>query len=152
MSEQQNATETYILFELAGTTYALPSKKVQVLEMIEQITPVPEAPSFVEGVVFSRGQVIPAIDLRSRFGFEKIPYTPRSRLIVIQEQERVVGLIVDTAREFLAIPKDKIQPPPETISGLSGQYLEGIATFDERIIIILNVAELLNTKNPATVN
>ncbi len=146
MSDNQNAADTYILFELAGTTYGLPSKVVQLLEMVDRITPVPEAPYFVEGVVFSRGQVIPAIDLRSRFGFEKIPYTARSRLIVIHVRERVVGLIADTAREFLAIPREKIQPPPETLSGLSGQYLEGIATVGERMVLILNVADLLNVK------
>lgn len=147
MSDDVNATDTYILFELAGTTYGLPSKVVQLLEMVERITPVPEAAYFVEGVVFSRGQVIPAIDLRTRFGFEKIAYTARSRLIVVRSEERTVGLIADTAREFLSIPREKIQPPPDTISGLSGHYLEGIATLGNRLVLILNVAELLNAKH-----
>lgn len=146
MLDERDATDTYILFELAGTTYGLHSTVVQLLEMVERITPVPNAPYFVEGVIFSRGQVLPAIDLRARFGFEKIPYTARSRLIVIRVKERMVGLIADTAREFLSIPKEKIQPPPDTLSGLSGQYLEGIATIGERIVLILNVAELLNVK------
>lgn len=143
MSEQQTITQPYILFELADTTYGIPSQVVQQMEMIEQITPVPNALSFVEGVVFLRGQVIPAINLRVRFGLEKKAYNLRTRLIVIQTSYRTVGLIVDTAREFLRIPQDAIQPPPEGISGLSGRYLSGIATLSKRAILLLNVEELL---------
>jgi chemotaxis signal transduction protein len=143
MLENKTHFEPYILFELAETLYGIPSQLVQQMEMIEQITPVPNAPSFVEGVVFSRGQVIPAINLRVRFGFEKVPYDLRTRLIVIQSDNRTLGLIVDTAREFLLIPKAAIQPPPEEISGLSGKYLAGIATLDKRIVLILDVHELL---------
>ena len=69
MTPTNGQTESYILFELAGTTYALKSQDVKHMELVEQITPVPNAPPFVEGVVFSRGQVIPAINLRVRFGF-----------------------------------------------------------------------------------
>jgi chemotaxis signal transduction protein len=143
MLEQNNHSKPFILFELANTIYGIPSQLVQQMEMIEQITPVPNSPPFVEGVVFSRGQVIPAINLRVRFGFEKIDYNLRTRLIVIQNNKRTVGLIVDTAREFLLIPDEVIQPPPEEIAGLSGRYLAGIATLEQRIILILNVQELL---------
>ena len=143
MSELQTATETYILFELAETTYGIRSQWVQQMEMIEKITPVPNALSFVEGVVFSRGQVIPAINLRVRFNLEKKAYDLRTRLIVIHTSYRTVGLIVDTAREFLAIPQASIQPPPESISGLSSRYLSGIATLGKRVILLLNVDELL---------
>src|SRR4051812_45636457 len=83
----------YVLFELAGTAYALSSDVVQRLEMVEQVTPVPNALSFVDGVVFSRGKVIPAVNLRRRFGFEKVPYDLKTRLIVVAHNERTVGLI-----------------------------------------------------------
>ena len=144
MSELQTATESYILFELAETTYGIRSQWVQQMEMIEQITPVPNALSFVEGVVFSRGQVIPAINLRVRFNLEKKAYDLRTRLIVVHTSYRTVGLIVDTAREFLEIPQASIQPPPEVISGLSSRYLSGIATLGKRVILLLNVDDLLN--------
>jgi purine-binding chemotaxis protein CheW len=150
MLENKTHSEPYILFELAETLYGIRSQLVQQMEMIEQITPVPNAPSFVEGVVFSRGQVIPAINLRVRFGFEKVPYDLRTRLIVIQSDNRTLGLIVDTAREFLLIPEASIQPPPEEISGLSGKYLAGIATLDKRIVLILDVHELLAIHETAT--
>ncbi|MCW6037977.1 chemotaxis protein CheW [Spirulina subsalsa FACHB-351] len=142
MSNSSSPNEAFIIFELADTLYAISSQAVQQMEMVDRITPVPNAPHFVEGVVFSRGQVIPVINLRVRFGFEKIPYNLRTRLIVTQSQNRTIGLIVDTAREFIVIPENAIQPPNEEISGLSGHYLAGIATLGERIILILKVEEV----------
>ncbi|MGC9525696.1 MAG: chemotaxis protein CheW [Limnospira sp.] len=143
MVNSSDPPQSFILFELDHTTYGIPSERVRQMEMVEQITPVPNAPPFVEGVVFSRGQVIPAIDLRVRFGFEKIPYSLRTRLIVIHSEHRTVGLIVDTAREFVNIPEGTIQPPPEGISSVSGKYLSAIATLGKRVILILNIDELL---------
>lgn len=143
MIDTHNSDNAFIVFELAHTMYGISSQYVQQMEMIEHITPVPNAPPFVEGVVFSRGQVIPAINLRLRFGFEKIPYDLRTRLIVIQCQNRTVGLIVDTAREFLKIPENFLQEPPEEMVSLSGKYLAKIANFNDRIILIINIEKLL---------
>jgi purine-binding chemotaxis protein CheW len=138
-------TETYILFGVAGTTYAVRSQQVLHMEMIEHVTPVPNAPHFVEGVVFSRGQVVPVINLRARFGFERAPITLRTRLLVTQSDTRRVGLLVDEAREFIPIAEAAIQPPNQAITGLSGQYLEGIATLGERIVLILNIREVVES-------
>jgi purine-binding chemotaxis protein CheW len=137
-------SEPYILFELAGTPYAVLSSVVQRMEMIEQVTPVPNAPAFVDGVVFSRGRVVPAVNLRRRFGFDRVPYDLKTRLIVVTHADRAVGLIVDSAREFVTIPAEAIQPPPDGLAGTSGNYLSGIATVADRVILILNVSEVLN--------
>ncbi|HEX7317535.1 MAG TPA: chemotaxis protein CheW [Pyrinomonadaceae bacterium] len=144
MSNPTNDTEPFILFELAGTTYGVRSRFVQQMEMIEHITPVPNAPPAVEGVVLARGQVIPALSLRTRFGFEKIPYDLRARLMVVSSGARTIGLIVDTAREFVRIPAGTIEPPPEAITGLSGKYLEGIATINGRMILVLDLEEVID--------
>jgi purine-binding chemotaxis protein CheW len=137
-------TDNFILFSLAGTTYALRTQEVAHVEMIEQVTGVPNAAHFVDGVVFSRGQVLPALNLRARFGFEKTPYDVRTRLLVVQSEGRSVGLIVDAAREFLAIGESAIQPPNAALTGLSGRYVEGIANLDGRLILVLNLREVLN--------
>jgi purine-binding chemotaxis protein CheW len=138
----------YILFMVAGTTYALPSQDVAHIEMVEQITRVPNAAPFVDGVVFSRGQVVPAINMRARFGFERAPADLRTRLVVVQGAGRSVGLIVDSAREFLMIPAHTIHPPGDALSETSARYLEGIATIGERLIVVLNLEKLLNTTDP----
>ena len=136
--------EPFILFELAGTMYGVRSRFVQQVEMIEDVASVPNAHAAVEGVVLVRGQVIPALNLRTRFGFDTIERDLRSRLVVINTGTRVVGLVVDTAREFLKIPTDSIEPPPEALTGLSGHYLEGIATIGGRMILILNLEAVLD--------
>jgi purine-binding chemotaxis protein CheW len=143
MTNEQQAN-SYIVFQLAGTSYAIPSADVHQMEIVEQITPVPNAPEFVEGVVFSRGQVIPAINLRVRFGFAKCQHDIRTRLIVTSVQDRTIGIIVDAAREFVVIPNDSIQPPHEAINGVSGKCLNGVTTLDGRIVLILNLNQLLD--------
>ncbi|HKQ37533.1 MAG TPA: chemotaxis protein CheW [Verrucomicrobiae bacterium] len=145
MTQPNAQADSYILFELAGTTYALKSQEVKHMELIEQLTPVPNAAAFVEGVVFSRGQVIPAINLRVRFGFPRQAHTARSRLIVVDAGQRSVGLIVDSAREFRNLPAESIQPPNESIAGLSGKYLRGIAIVGERLILLLDIKEVLTS-------
>ena len=147
----QNDAEPFILFELAGTTYGVRSRFVQQVEMVEHVTPVPNASGAVEGVVFARGQVVPALNLRVRFGFEKAAFDLRSRLIVVNTGGRIVGMIVDSAREFLRIPASAIEAPPEAITGLSGKYLEGIATLDRRLILILNLDEVIDIGNSQAV-
>lgn len=137
------AAEPYILFELAGTAYAVPSAAVQRLEMVEQVTPVPNAPPFVDGVAFCRGRVVPAVNLRARFGFPRIEYGPKARLVVVAHADRAVGLIVDSAREFVSIAADAVQPPPDGLAGTSGDYLSGVATVGGRVVLLLNVAEVI---------
>lgn len=143
MRPQAAAADTYIVFEVAGTTYAVHSQAVHQIEMIEHITPLPNAPPFVDGVVFTRGQVIPAINLRARFGFERIAHTNRRRLIVVSMGDRMVALIVDSAREFMTIAEGAIQPRSESLAGLSGDYLKGTVTTGNRIILVVNLEEVI---------
>src|SRR5687768_4845329 len=110
---ERQGSESFILCEIAGTFYGVRSRHVRQLEMVEHVTPVPNAPPAVEGVVFSRGQVIPALNLRARFGFERVPYDLRARLVVVDVEGRPIGLIVDAAREFVSIDAASIEPPPE---------------------------------------
>jgi len=141
-------SETFILFTIAGTTYALRTREVAHVEMIDTITPVPNAAEFVDGVVFSRGSVVPAMNLRVRFGFERAPYDLRTRLLVVQSGGRSVGLIVDAAREFLSLETESIQPPGAGLTGLSGRYLDGVVNIGDRLILVLNLGEVLTFDNP----
>ena len=136
--------EPFILFDVAGTTYAVRSSAVQQVQMVEQITPLPNSAPVVEGVVYARGQVIPALNLRVRFGFDKTAFNLRSRLVVVNVKGRVVGLLVDTAREFIKIATTAIEAPPEGITRLSTQYLEGIVNVKERLILVLKLAEVID--------
>jgi len=141
-------TGSYILFSVAGTTYALPTADVRHMEMIEDVTRVPNAPSFVDGVVFSRGQVVPVVNLRARFGFERAPVDLRTRLIVVQREARLIGLLVDAAREFVNIAPGSVQPPHEALAGMSGRYVDGVASIGDRLILMLNLRHILSFSDP----
>jgi purine-binding chemotaxis protein CheW len=136
--------EPFILFDLAGATYGVRSAEVQQLEMIGAITPVPNAPGFVDGVVSVRGQVIPVVNLRARFGFERIAWDLRARLLVMRREGRTVGFAVDSAREFATLPAGSIHPPPEGITGLNGHYLEGVAQLGGRLVLVLDMKDLFS--------
>jgi purine-binding chemotaxis protein CheW len=138
-----NAAETYILFELAGSAYGVRSKEVLHIDLLEHITPVPNTSAAVDGVVFSRGQVIPALNLRARFGFPRVPHTPRTRLLFLKHGQRTVALIVDSAREFRSIPADAIRPIEETLTGVNGNYVRGVATVGDRLVLLIEVGAVL---------
>ena len=140
-------SDSYILFTLAGTTYALRSEYVRHMEMVDHVTRVPNAPAYVDGVVSSRGQVVPVINLRARFGFDRVEADARTRLIIVELESRVVALLADSAREFVTIRPDSIQPPGAALAGLSGEYLEGIATIGDRLVLILNVKHVVDVAN-----
>jgi len=142
MSDQAKQ-EKFVLFELVNTTYGVRSSFVRRLEMIESVTAVPNATPELEGIVLSQGKIIPAVNLRVRFGFPKIAFDLRSRLIVVESEGRTVGLIVDSAREFRTIHDNEIKPAPDAITNLNGDYLEGVAALDGSMVIILKLDEIL---------
>jgi len=137
-------TESYVLFELAGGLYAIRSSSVQHIEMLEHVTMVPNAHRAIDGVVFSRGQVIPALNLRVRFGFPRQETTTRTRIIFAQLQQRTVGLIVDSAREFKTIPPSSIRPIEQALTGIAGNYLLGLTTINTRLVLLLDLEAVLN--------
>ena len=146
MSDKRN--EQHILFTVAGTTYALPSHQVAHIDLVEQVTKVPNAAPFVDGVVFSRGQIVPAINMRARFGFERTAFDLRTRFLVATSADRSVGLLVDSCREFLNIDSSAIHPPADALGGGQANYITGIATVDGRMIVILNLERLLAAGEP----
>lgn len=142
--------DTYIIFELDSAAYAVRSSDVQHVEMLEHVTRVPNTAPAVDGVVFSRGQVFPAINLRARFGLPRQPYTSKTRLIFLKVKDRVVALIVDSAREFERIDAAAIRPIQETLVGIDGNHVEGVATVRGRSVLILNVGVVLTLEEITT--
>jgi purine-binding chemotaxis protein CheW len=138
--------EPFIIFSVGRTFYAVRSEQVQQIEVVENVTPVPNTPDYVDGIVYLRGKVVPVINLRTRFGLERQPFDIYSRLVVIELEQRVVGLAVDSAREFIHLDSSEIIPPPESLSGPGVEYLEGVHTQDDRLILIVNLHRLLEKR------
>jgi len=139
-----NTIESYVLFELGGSLYGIPSANVLHIDMFEHVTLVPNAKPAIDGVVFSRGQVIPALNLRVRFGFPREANTLRTRIIFATVHDRTVGLIVDTAREFRSLPRDSIRPIEETLTGINGRYLKAVTKVGDRLVLMLDLEAVLN--------
>lgn len=139
--------EEYILFMIAGSTYAVLASQVQWVDIPEHITPVPNAPSFVEGIVLARGQVIPVISVRRRFHLEPVPIDIRSRLMVMTLDGRRAGLLVDSAREFVRLDPEMVHPLPQDLTGPGREYLQGVMSLGKdgtRLVLMINLYKLLN--------
>jgi purine-binding chemotaxis protein CheW len=135
--------DSYVLSELAGATYAIRSDDIEHLEMVGHVTPVPNAPPFVDGVTSVRGRGVPVIHLRAQFGFTRQAADLRARLVVVRSSGRSVGLLVDTAREFANIAESSVQPPPDGLADMSTRYLRGMAHLGERLVLVLDIQELI---------
>lgn len=143
--------DAYILFEVGGATYAVQAGQVQQVEMLELLTRVPKAPEFVEGVTAIRGQVVPVVSMRRRFQLEEAEKTLRTRLIVIRLGERRIGMLVDSAREFVRFTSEQILPPPEGLSGPGMDYLEGAVYLPGRLVLVINLQRLFDPTEKAAV-
>jgi purine-binding chemotaxis protein CheW len=144
--------EPFIIFQVAGASYAIRSSHVQQLEMIDNLTHVPNAPAFLDGVVYVRGEVIPVVNLRARFGFSRVDYDLKARLIVVRLGKRVVGLAVDSSREFVQLDAEDLLPPPEGLEGPNLDYLEGVIKHQDRLILVVDLSELLALEEKETLN
>lgn len=116
-----------------------------VMEIIRlvQITHVPNAPEFINGVINLRGKVLPVIGLRKRFGKPEIPLDNNSRIIVIDLHSNMVGFLVDAVSEVLRIPLNTIEPAPAVVAGIGSEYIQGVGKLDDRLLILLDLEALL---------
>jgi|SRR5690606_16501556 Chemotaxis signal transduction protein len=133
-----------VVFKLAGEYYAVDIHQVREIIRVPEITRVPRTPDFVEGVINLRGSVIPIIDLRKRFGLEAAQASDEQRIVVVEMEDKTVGVIVDAVTEVLRVDRDRIEPPSPYILSLDTQYITGIARLDDRLVIMLDVARVLS--------
>jgi purine-binding chemotaxis protein CheW len=133
-----------IVFALANEEYGIEVEKVKTIERMMPMTRVPKTYEFVKGVINLRGVVVPVIDLRGRFGLPESAYTDNSRIVIISVNEMEVGMIVDSANDVIDVDSDQIQDPPEIVGGIRAKYLRGVAKVGERLLVLLNLKEVLS--------
>jgi len=139
--------EQMVVFSLASEQYGIRITQVQEINRLSKITKVPRAPRYVEGVVNLRGEVIPVIDLRKRFELESKEYNQFTRIIVSDIHNKKVGMIVDAVLEVLRVGKNRIENPPDICEAQGAdRFLEGIANLQERMIMMINLENLLQDK------
>ncbi|MDD2421435.1 MAG: chemotaxis protein CheW [Heliobacteriaceae bacterium] len=133
-----------VAFFLGGEEYAVDIHYVREINRLLNITRVPRAPYYIEGVINLRGNVVPVIDLRKRFNLAATEMTDRTRIVVIQTGEIMVGLIVDGVSEVMRLSATSIEPPPALISSVHQEFLYGVGKLEERLLILLNLERVID--------
>lgn len=147
--QSEDGTDQYLTFMLAGEEYGVEILKVQEIKGWSSVTPMPNMPEFILGVINLRGTVVPIIDLRKRFCMESIPYNQTTVVIVVKVadetgSERTMGVVVDAVSEVHNVAKTDLKPAPEFGGTLGTDSIRGLVTRDERMLIILDIDHLMN--------
>jgi purine-binding chemotaxis protein CheW len=133
----------FLIFHLGAEDYGIEIRYVIDIVGMQRITDVPDMPDFVRGVINLRGQVIPVLDVRTRFHMDTREYDDRTCIIVVKINETSIGLIVDTVSEVQDIKEDQISPPPKISSVTSSRYILGMGKVGEEVKILLDISTLL---------
>lgn len=128
-------------------TYGVPISLVREIVRVPEITAVPNAQKYVEGVINLRGKIISVIDLRKRFGQADIEPNKKNRIVVVELENRTVGLIVNAASEVLKIPPSDIEPPSTVFLNGENDYVTGVGKLKNRLVILLDLNKVLNSSD-----
>lgn len=144
----QSDADQYLTFMLGNEEYGVEILRVQGIQGWDSATPIPNAPDYVLGVTNLRGSVVPIIDLRRRFDLVNRDFTPTTVVIVVRVespiQDRTVGMVVDGVSEVYSVAADDIQPAPEFGGDIDTEFIKGLSTVDDRMLILLEIDKLLN--------
>ena len=130
-------------FRVGRETFGVPIALVHEIVRVPEITAVPEAPGYVEGVINLRGKIISVLDLRKRFGEKQITANKKNRILVVEVEGKMVGLIVDAASEVLKLPDTEIDVPPHIYSQGELNYVNGVGKLNGRLIIMIDLTKVL---------
>lgn len=141
---------SFVSFKISSELYGINIMDVREVIQLCEITPIPNAPDFVDGVINLRGEIIPILNLSKRFHFKEKTYTEEEELLrsvlVIKVNDLVIGIIIDQINKVVSIYEDQIQPPPQMISGIGTEFVQGVVRMEEKdsLLIILNEKKLFN--------
>jgi purine-binding chemotaxis protein CheW len=130
-------------FRVGTETFGVPITCVHEIVRVPAITSVPDSPEFVEGVINLRGKIVSVVDLRKRFGETQIDPHKKNRVIVVESEGKLVGLIVDSASEVMRIPNSDIEPPPSVLQSSESSYVTGVGKLQNRLIILVDLQRVL---------
>jgi purine-binding chemotaxis protein CheW len=142
----------FVVFDLGSEDYGVPISSVESIIKVQQITKVPHAPSFVEGVTNIRGKVLPVIDLRKRFDIEAKETDKNSRIIITRYGQTEIGLTVDGVSEVLTVPDEAIEAAPRITTTADSVFITGIAKIGGRLVILLDLKLILSEHEQASLS
>lgn len=146
---EEAETDQYLTFIMDEEEYGVDILSVQEIRGWESVTPIPNSPDHVKGVINLRGTIVPIIDLRLRFGFEKVVYGPLTVVIVLKvankKVDRIMGVVVDAVSDVYDLVRSEMREPPDLGDHINTSYIYGLVNVSERLLILLNIDELLGS-------
>ncbi|MFT2091370.1 chemotaxis protein CheW [Paraglaciecola sp. 2405UD69-4] len=154
MSDERSASNTvaasgdevlqWVTYKLAEETYGINVMQVQEVLRYTEIAPVPGAPDYVLGIINLRGNVVTVIDTRSRFGLPPSDMTDNTRIVIIESDEQVVGILVDSVAEVVYLRSSEIDSAPNVGTEESAKFIQGVSNRDGQLLILVDLDKLLN--------
>ncbi len=136
----------YLTFVLGNEEYGLEILKVQEIRGFDAVTQIANTPSFIKGVVNLRGKIVPIVDLRIKFNLGKVEYNEFTVVIILNLRGRVVGIVVDGVSDVMDLKESHIREVPDLVSNIDTQYILGLASVDERMLILVDIERLMNSQ------
>jgi len=133
-------------FSLNDDLYAADIMRIKEIIRPQKLTPLPQAPAFIDGIINLRGAVIPVVDLRKRFDMPARELTASTRLLIVRLSAQTLGLVVDDVTEVITVPVKDIKPPPAVSEGVIVNHLLGVCLSGENMVMLLDIDRLLTTK------
>jgi purine-binding chemotaxis protein CheW len=146
LTDERDADEDlrqWLTFSLAEEEYAIDIDTIDEICKPREVTEIPNAPAFVLGIISLRGKIVPVFDLRCRLQLGNVVMTPATRIVVCQASETQVGLLVDSITQVVKLANADIEPPPMVLSGLDRDMIEGVGRSNNRMLILLNLSNVI---------
>lgn len=143
------ASGEYLTFTLGQEEYGIDILKVQEIRGYEAVTRIANAPPFIKGVINLRGVIVPIVDLRIKFNLGEPSYDQFTVVIILNIGKRVMGIVVDGVSDVIQLTSDNLHPAPEFGSVLDTRYLLGLGTVDQRMIIMVDIEQLMTSQEMA---
>lgn len=140
------AGREFLTFLLGDAEYGIDILKVQEIRGYESATPIANAPAFIKGVINLRGNIVPIIDLRIKFNLGSVEYNALTVVIILNVSNRVIGVVVDGVSDVLSLKSAEIKPPPEFGAAFNTEYLIGLGTGGERMLILVDIEKLMTSR------
>jgi len=144
--------QEFLIFTLGDEEYGIDILKVQEIRGYDQVTRIANTPAFIKGVTNLRGVIVPILDLRVKFAQENVIYNENTVVIVLNFVNRVVGIVVDGVSDVLSLTQDQIRPAPEFAVTMSTEYLTGLGSLGDRMLILVDIEKLLSSEEMALID
>ncbi|WP_445001208.1 chemotaxis protein CheW [Halomonas mongoliensis] len=145
------SNQEFLVFSLGDEEYAIDILKVQEIRGYENVTRIANAPEFIKGVTNLRGVIVPIVDLRIKFHLDRVEYGGQTVVIVVNVADRVVGIVVDGVSDVMTLTPEQIKPAPEFGVTLSSDFLSGLGSLEDRMLVLVDIDKLLTSEEMALV-